>query len=310
MRSLPLASAVAVATALAAGGASADDRAIAEQAFQQGRELMAAGDVAAACPKFAAAAKLSQTAGVRLNLADCYARLGKTASAWAKADEALAIAERAVDVAATDLARSRLADLKPQLSYLTIAVAKAVVRGTEIVLDGDAIPDGLWGTALPVDPGEHEVVVKAPARRPWSMRTIVRGPGSRTTVSVPAQVGEPSTGSPAGAIQILAIGSGVFGLAGLGVGTGFGLDASSKKSQYQRHQVNGRCVDEQCVTISQQAVSSATISTVGFAAGGALAATAVFLWLAIPARDAEGRAAGLAPMLGPQTAGLRLSGSW
>jgi thioredoxin-like negative regulator of GroEL len=80
--------ATGAALALTALPVHADDRAIAQQVFQEARELMAAGKFVEACPKFAAAAQLSPTAGVRLNLSDCYAALGKVASAWGKADEA------------------------------------------------------------------------------------------------------------------------------------------------------------------------------------------------------------------------------
>ena len=232
MRPHSLAFVVALAAMLRSGSASADDRAIAEQAFQQGRELMAAGHVAEACPKFEAAAKLSPTAGVRLNLADCYARLGRTASAWAKADEALAIAERAGDVAAADLARSRMADLEPKLCYVTIVVATTgVVPGMEVRLDGEAIPEALWGTPLPVDPGEHEVAVRAPARRPWARKTTVTVSGARARVAVPALAEEGAPTSPArgrglGTTEVLAIVAGGLGLAGLGIGTAFGLDAA------------------------------------------------------------------------------------
>lgn len=316
MRPHSLAFVIALGGVLGAGRVSADNRAIAERAFQQGRELMAAGRVAEACPKFEAAAKLSATAGVRLNLADCYARLGRTASAWAKADEALAIAERAGDVAAAELARSRMADLEPRLCYVTIAVARTgVVPGMEVRLDGEAIPDAVWGTPLPVDPGGHEVEVRAPARRPWSSKTTVTQPGSRVSVAVPALAEDRATTSSAGGrglstTEVLAIVAGGLGLTGLGVGTAFGLDAASKKSGYQQLQVGGRCTSEACVTLSKDAVGAATLSTVGFLAGGTLAATGLVLWLVAPGRDAEGRAVALVPVAGPGSAGAGLAGSW
>jgi hypothetical protein len=316
MRPHSLAFVVALAAVLGAGRVSADDRAIAEQAFQQGRELMAAGQVAEACPKFEAAAKLSPTAGVRLNLADCYARLGRTASAWARADEALALAERAGDVAAAELARSRMADLEPKLCYVTIVIGKtSVAPGTEVRLDGEAIPDAVWGTPLPVDPGEHEVAVTAPGRRSWSAKTAVTASGSRASVAVPALAEEHATTVPTragglGTTEVLAIVSGGLGLTGLGIGAAFGLDAASKKSGYQQLQVGGRCTDETCVTLSKDAVSAATLSTVGFVVGGALAATGLVLWLVAPGRDAEGKTVALVPLAGARSAGAGLAGSW
>jgi hypothetical protein len=184
----------------------------------------------------------------------------------------------------------------------------------EVRLDGEAIPDAMWGTPLPVDPGEHEVAVRAPARRPWARRTTVTVSGSRASVTVPALAEEGATTSPArgglGTTQVLAIVAGGLGLAGLGIGTAFGLDAASKKSGYQQLQVGGRCTDDACVNLSKGAVSAATLSTVGFVAGGALAATGLVLWLVAPGRDAEGRAVALVPIAGPRSAGVGLAGSW
>lgn len=340
MRSLPIASALFIASALAGSTASADDRAIAQQAFQEGRDLMAAGKVAEACPKFAAAAQLSPTAGVRLNLATCYAKLGKTASAWSRADEALTLAERAGDSAAATLARDQLAALKPNLSYVTLAVAKETsAPAMEVALDGEKIPGAVWGTPFPVDPGEHAISATAPGYKPWSTKTTVAGTGTRSIVSVPVLVaqetGAPSTGAPTparaalggstvepapgepapggprslGTVRALAVVSGGLGVVGLGIGAGFGLDASAKKSSYEQHPLGGKCVDELCVTISKDAVTAATVSTIGFVAGGVLAACGLALWLTAPGKDRSGRTLAVLPMTGPQGTGAGVSGS-
>src|ERR1019366_4956486 len=185
---------------LAAPPARGDDKAIAQQAFQEGRALMAAGKIAEACPKFAAAAQLSQTAGVRLNLADCYAKLGKTASAWAKANEALSLAERTGDASATALARDQMSALQPKLSYLTIVVAsESAPQGLEVALDGERIPAAVWGTALPVDPGEHEITGTAPGRKPARLKTTVSDPGTRATLSLPTLLPSDDGAQPAAA---------------------------------------------------------------------------------------------------------------
>jgi serine/threonine-protein kinase len=332
MRSLPLLSAIVIVAVLVPSEARADDRAIAEQAFQEGRALMAAGDLAQACPKFAAAAQLSQTAGVRLNLAECYAKLGKTASAWVKADEARAIAERAGDSAAAALAHDQMAALEPNLSYLTIIVAKtAASKGMQVTLDGEKTA---WGMAYPIDPGEHEVRASAPGRKSWSTKATVTWTGGRSSVSVPALEAEDMVAAPAplasqpsrpqGATDVATSGSGwsrstahtlafVSGgaaIVALGIGTGLGVDAISKKSQYQQHQVNGRCSDEQCVTLSTEAVSAAAGSTVSFVLGAALVAAGAVLWFTAPGGDAEGRKVAIVPMAGPRNVGAGLTGSW
>jgi hypothetical protein len=339
MRSLLLTSAILIAAVGAPSRAKADDRAMAEQAFQEGRSLMAAGKVAEACPKFAAAAKLSPTAGVRLNLADCYAKLGKTASAWANANEALAFAEYAGDSAAADLARARMAALKPNLCYLTIAVSRETApQGIEVSLDDEKISDAAWGAPFPVDPGLHKVTARAPGHKP-SMKIVVMEAGVPSTVSVPVLVAEHLAEQPAeapapiavlqvsqsqvgaegavtgggwsrGTAHTLALVSGGTGLLGIAVGTGFGVDAISKKSGYQQQQVNGQCVKESCVTLSTEAVNAATASTIGFVVGGALAATGVVLWLTAPKRGSDASTVAVVPMVGAQSMGAGVLGSW
>lgn len=324
-----LAPALALALGSTALSASADDRAIAQQAFQEARALMDAGRVAEACPKFAAAAALSPTAGVRLNLSDCYAKLGKTASAWSKADEALALAERAGDASAAGLARERKAALAAKLSYLTIAVSPDNAAGLELSLDGEKLPSAVWGTALPIDPGEHAIVASAPGHRDWTGKATVNGEASREAVEVPrleadesaiAPVAGGSAPAPAepkpasGTLRTVGLVVGGAGVVGLGVGTALGIMAGSKKSAYEEHQdASGRCVDRECVTLSQDALGLATGSTIGFIAGGALLATGAVLWFVAPsaakADEAKQPSIALVPWAG-NTMGAGVVGSW
>src|SRR5690348_15501816 len=70
------------------------DKATAEALFSEGRRLMASGDYAAACEKFAASQKHDPGLGTSLNLADCYEKSGRTASAWAEFRDAASAAHR------------------------------------------------------------------------------------------------------------------------------------------------------------------------------------------------------------------------
>lgn len=324
--------ALLIAATFAASAGHGDDRATAQQLFQQGKAMMIDGRVAEACLKFEGAAQLSPTPGVRLNLADCWARMGRVASAWAKYDEALALAERAGDKDAADLARRGKADLEPKLSYLVVTVTEqAMVSGLELSRDGQPLPQAAWGTPVPVDPGKHEIIARAPAHKPWSTKKTVAGDGARVSFEVPVLAwedkpvasGEPGSASASasreapthggtGARQrAMALVAGGLGVVGIGVGSYFGLRAKSKKDDYQSHRgSDGACLDMECQTLSQDARSAGNVSTAAFVAGGALVATGAVLWLTAPSGRTKEGSAKLLPVAGRQLAGLELRGSW
>ncbi len=101
-----------------------------------------------------------------LLLGHCYSKLGRLASAISAYREA----ERsAVEQMAKDRDRSsslkeirgsaleHMADLESRVPYLTIIVPGDLPPDFQILLDGQAVPAASWGTALPVDPGGHEL---------------------------------------------------------------------------------------------------------------------------------------------------------
>jgi hypothetical protein len=85
--------------------------------------------------------------------------------------------------------------------------------------------------------------------------------------------------------QVAGIVVGSLGVVLVGVGTGFGVDAASKLS---RSNAAGHCdaqsfCDDAGLALRHDAIGSATISSVGFIAGGALLAGGVILVLTAPA---------------------------
>lgn len=308
----------------------ADDRATAQRLFEEGQVLFKDGRVAEACSKFDGAAALVNTPGVRLNLARCWEKLGRTASAWTRYDEALAAAERTGDRAAAAAARQGRTALEPRLTKLVISFTDpGTATGVEITRDGETLPASVIGSEMPVDPGEHEVGARAAGFKPWTTKVNVTGEGSTARVSIPPLEHEPTalaapapatqtTTAPPGAettpasppshtLAIAGLVTAGVGVVGLGLGAYFGLAAESKWHQANRN--GNACADAACPGLTQQASNDASASTVLFITGGALAAAGVTVWIVAPKGGSPERAA-LTPVVGPSVAGLGLGGTF
>src|ERR1700690_321489 len=77
-----------------AAESSAASKAVATQLFDDAQALLAKGELASACAKYAESQRLDPQLGTLLHLGDCYERLGKTASAWASFKDAIVIASQ------------------------------------------------------------------------------------------------------------------------------------------------------------------------------------------------------------------------
>jgi tetratricopeptide (TPR) repeat protein len=95
--------------------AQSSDAAAARAMFEEGRKLVKAGKYAEACPKFEESLKLDRGVGTQFNLADCWERLGRTASAWALFLDVAAVTKAAGQADRERAARDRAAALEPKL---------------------------------------------------------------------------------------------------------------------------------------------------------------------------------------------------
>ena len=336
----------AVAAAQApAGGGQASDKAAADALFDEGRRLVAAGKFAEACPKFEGAERLRPGIGTMLNLADCYEKLGKTASAWAMFRDAAVGAQRAGDNRES-LAKDRVAALEPRLLKLTIVVPKeSDVAGLEILRDGKPVDRGTWGTAIPLDPATYAIEAHAPGKQTWTGQANLTS--SSTTVNVPvlerdesaaggvgagagagagagggageggqkagaetATGGSPSDGSTQRTIALVVAGAGI---AGVAVGAVFGLKSKSSHDDATAHCAgpNETLCDPQGVASGNDAISAGNVSTIAFAVGGVAVAAGAVLWLTAPSsRGASPSAPRSGLLLAPTLGGAALRGSW
>jgi hypothetical protein len=159
---------------------------LAEALYRQGRQLMAEGKVAEACPKFAESHRLDPATGTLLNLATCHEGERKWASAWLEYSEALTLARHDHRDDRVRFAQARLAELEPKLSFIRVVLSPGAV-GPEIEteLDGTAVRGPARNVPLPVDPGEHVVEARARGRKAWSERVSIDRDSVNVTVTVP-----------------------------------------------------------------------------------------------------------------------------
>src|ERR1700690_1318251 len=146
---------------LMAGTARADDPATAEVLFQEGRRLLAEGQTSAACEKLKDSFALDPMSGTLLNLAACYEKQGKTATAWARFRNAANLAKSQGKAEQAAEANRRIKALEPDLSYLTISVPEPV-PGLEVKREDMDVSPATFGVQVPVDPGPIQVVASAP----------------------------------------------------------------------------------------------------------------------------------------------------
>jgi hypothetical protein len=313
------------AQASAQPGADAPaDTAASEQLFYEGRALMAQRRYAEACTVFQRAERVHTTICVLLNLADCYERLGRIASAWSKFHDAVLATKLATD-SREMYARQRAAALASRVMKLTIDASRLRgVRGAEVRVDGESLDRARWGIGLPLDPGTRTVEVEAPGKQSWSVTFDV---ASSMTLDVPplkdAQVPVSSTDrenqrpfavtaqppSGLGPMRTWALIVGGAGVAAVAAGATFGVISLSKHDDAARQCTNG---DNPCsaqgVEWGKEAQSAGNASTVAFVTGTAALTGGFVLWLMAP--DRRGGPIAVVPSGGVNSASLSLRGIW
>jgi hypothetical protein len=318
----------AALTPAVARAQSAEDKAAAQSAFDEGKRLMTAHAFAEACPKFAESLRRDPGIGTMLGLADCYEQNGQTASAWAEFHEAAAAAARKGDKREV-LARANANRLEPGLSKILVRVPpEADMQGLVVKRDGVDLGRALWDEAVPVDPGVHSIAASAPAFKDWQMTIDAPHAPGVQTVTVPRLEPAPAPPPPAPAAalsvpetpaplaeerghtqRVVAIAAAGVGVIGIAVGSVLGLVAKSKLDQSN---TTGNCNGaDQCtgpgLDLRSSAKSAALGSTISFVVGGVAIAGGAVLWFTAP-RDAHAKTpqVGLAP--GP--GGAAIVGRW
>ena len=303
---------------------SAENRAAAQALFDQGRSLVKAGRLPEACPKFEESQRLDPSIGTELNLADCFERTGRTASAWTLYVDVASAARQAGQEERAAHAASRVSALKDKLSRLVIVVPKesriaglSVQRGTLLV--GEA----QWDAAMPVDPGRQKVTVSAPGKATWQTSIDIVADGATRSVSVPVLTdaapsasdtipmttpGEPGTGGGGSSQKKVAFVAGGIGIAGLVVGGIFGAIVAGKKGDAGCD--TNVCADESHAESYRQAQKAGNVSTVAFVLGGVALAGGAVLYFTAPKSSSLGARFGVQAAITPGAVGFSTGASW
>jgi hypothetical protein len=320
---------------------------MAQVLFDEAKGLMTLGNNAAACPKLAESYRLDPGTGTLTALAVCNEIIGKSASAWA---EFLQVISEARQSGRTDREQfalqhmQHIAELEPKLSKLGVAIEPNVssAPGFEVRRDGVTLGPAAWGTAVPVDPGEHIVEARADGKTPWWVKISIGKTPTIKTVTVPIleDVADPTAapapwivpdtaptavapGAPRAAEQsvtgfagmspstqrVVGLTLGGVGVLAAGLATGFGVDAISKSNDAKsRCPSLPSCTDASAVNTNNDAKTSAVISDVAVVGAiltlGAGAALYFTAPSEAPAKRDDDERAGRAPA--PGLVGLRL----
>jgi serine/threonine-protein kinase len=292
-------------TALAA--ATEQDRVAAQALFEQGKGLIATGRHAEACAKFDESQRLDPGIGTQFNLADCYERVGRFASAYALYVDVAARSKTAGQGQREAVARERAEALRPKLTRLVIVIPEEVkVAGLEVQRDGASVGSAQWGLPIPVDPGVHKVRVQAPGKQSWEGSIEVPNDAQQHAISVPTllnapQQKQPAPGDPTAATdaptsawplqKTLGLVAGGVGVVGLGVGGFFGLRAINKNKDSKPYcDDNGNCV-EPGYGYREDARSAGNIATIGVAVGAVGLIGGAVLFFTAPSGESSAQSA-------------------
>jgi hypothetical protein len=170
--------------ALAQPAYAQTDSAAARALFAEGRSLMEDERYAEACPKFEESLRLDHGMGTQFNLAHCWEKLGRSASAWALFLDVAAAAKAGNQPQREAAARERAKAIESRLTRLRIDVPNAPAEA-KIERDGQDVGKAAWGMAVPVDPGKHVIRVSAPGKNTWSDEIEVPATSRTFSVTVP-----------------------------------------------------------------------------------------------------------------------------
>jgi hypothetical protein len=281
--------------------------------FQRALELEQAGNYSAAVQAFREVGQVRMTPQVRYHIALCEERLGRLVAALGGYELALSEAD-SVNPDFKSEVESNVTRLRESIPRIVIQRGSGADAAV-IELDGVKLGDNSVGIELPLDPGPHSVVARAPGYKPLE-KTVTVAENSREVAVLDLEALPPEA-LPPGEVQTRPIprvvpyvigGIGAASLIASGVFYALRQDAIAELEKKCENHV---CPDDD-PTIkdtddSMRTYHYATLITLG--SGLALVGTAVVLYALDPRLPEHGRnaqaksKAQFYPSIGPKTAG-------
>jgi hypothetical protein len=251
---------------------------------QEGVKLADAGNCQDAVDKLGRAEKIFHAPTTLARLGECQVQNGKIVEGTENLNrvsrENLSATAPAAFKDAQERARKVLADAKPRIAKLKIAVAAPAGTPLLVKVDGETVPVANLNTNRPTDPGDHVIEASAPGFKTASAKVRL-GEGAQDSVALTLEI-DPNAPKPAAEPQPAPLGStpepaplrsktpalAAFGVGAVGVGVGavFGVLALGKKGD-----LDSACKAKVCGSAQQDTIDSgksfATVSTIGFVVG-------------------------------------------
>jgi hypothetical protein len=275
----------------------------ADALFHEGVVKFDAGQISQACAAFTESLRLDPKLGTLLNLALCHERDGKPATAWLEWSHAAAWATQNGQRERREFANQHLITLEAQLSRVLLKLPPARELSS-VEVDGEPLPEPRWFLPMFLDPGEHSVAVSAPGKYRETLKVVVPRHPSMQLIAVPPlrdvnpgdkQRAAPTSSGPTAPAEprghtssALAWTAGAIGLAGVLVGSIFGVLTLEKRDDIGAHCSGNRC-DPTGAQLHDDAQTLALVSTVGFTVGAIGLVTGAVLVLSAP-KDGQGSA--------------------
>jgi hypothetical protein len=273
-----------------------------------------AGRWADALDKVKRALSVKPTPGLRFHVALCEEKLNQLVPALADYTAAEQMAREQNNKDVLDAVTEPLKALRIRVPTLTIDVPPA--QGAQIELDGKAIAAGLYGIAMPVEPGMHRVQARAPGKRLFSTQVTLHEREAETAtvrwIDVPplaeanagaTKPGEPPTAEEksSGHVKVGAIVATIStaALLGLGIGAYVAADGAHADLAAQCPQLTD-CSDLRTTVRTWDAVALGS-----WIAAAGVGVIAIVLW-ATPSKPASSSSARIEVRPG----GFALSGSF